>query len=38
MDMKNVYESPKIEILEVAVEKGYFGSIPDYEEEDFEWD
>ena len=37
MDMKNVYESPKIEILEVEVEKGYFGTIPDYEKGEFDW-
>ena len=35
--MNNVYESPQIEILEVEVEKGYFGSIPDYEEGEFDW-
>ena len=35
--MKNVYESPKIEILEVEVEKGYFGTIPAFEEGEFDW-
>ena len=38
MNMNNVYESPQIEILEVEVEKGYFGSIPDYEDVEFDWD
>lgn len=35
--MNNDYESPLIEILEVEVEKGYMGSIPSYDEEDFNW-
>jgi hypothetical protein len=38
MNMNNVYETPQIEILVVEVEKGYFGSITDYDEEEFEWD
>ena len=37
MNMNNVYESPQIEILEVEVEKGYFGTIPDYEKGEFDW-
>ena len=36
--MNKDYESPLIEILEVEVEKGYLGSIPSYDEEDFNWD
>ena len=35
--MNKDYESPLIEILEVEVEKGYMGSIPSYDEEDFNW-
>ena len=35
--MNKDYESPLIEILEVDVEKGYLGSIPLYDEEDFNW-
>jgi hypothetical protein len=35
--MNKDYESPLIEILEVDVEKGYLGSIPSYDEEDFNW-
>ena len=31
------YESPRVEILEVEVEKGYFGTIPNYDEEVFPW-
>ena len=37
MNMNNVYESPQIEILEVEVEKGYFGTLPDYEEGESDW-
>ena len=35
--MNEIYESPQIVILEVEVEKGYFGTIPPYDEEDFDW-
>jgi hypothetical protein len=35
--MDIVYESPQMEVWEVAVEKGYFGTLPDYENEDFDW-
>ena len=35
--MNKDYESPLIEILEVDVEEGYLGSIPSYDEEDFNW-
>ena len=35
--MENVYESPLVEILEVSVEKGYWGTISDYDDEKFEW-
>lgn len=35
--MNKDYESPLIEILEVEVEKGYFGTLPSYDEEDFKW-
>ena len=37
MNMNNVYESPQIEILEVEVEKGYFGTLLDFEEGEFDW-
>jgi len=32
-----VYEIPQVEVLEVVVEKGYWGSIPSYDEDDFDW-
>ena len=35
--MNKDYESPLIEILEVEVEKGYLGTLPSYDEEDFKW-
>lgn len=33
-----IYEAPQVEILEVGVEKGYLGSIPSYDEGEFDWD
>lgn len=35
--MEKDYESPLVEIWEVEVEKGYLGSIPSYDDEDFNW-
>ena len=36
--MENNYEPPLVEILEIEVEKGYLGTIPPYEDDDFLWD
>ena len=35
--MDCIYESPQIEILDVKVEQGYVGSIPGYDEGEFDW-
>ena len=34
----SIYETPQVEMLEVDVEKGYLGSIPPYDEGEFDWD
>jgi len=34
----SIYEAPQVEMLEVDVEKGYLGSIPPYDEGEFDWD
>ena len=35
--MEDNYVPPFVEILDVEVEKGFLGSIPSYDDEDFNW-
>ena len=37
MEMEKFYVSPEVEVLEVAVEKGFEGSVPGGSMEDQEW-
>lgn len=38
--IKEIYESPQVEVIEVEVERGFAGSdetIDEYQEEEFSW-